>query len=364
MGRAWNEVHRAALLLAGAALSAALLSGLAEAQTAGAPAGPEVPSFTPPPGALIAPSKEPTLTVLHTGYVVGYVEPCGCKLNPAGGLGRRAWLYDQIQSNFPGSAIVQLDVGNLSDNPTPVGELRTTALIEGMNRLGFSAANVGERDLALGYDDFHRKTGAAKFPFVSSNIVDRDTREPVFKPFVILEADVPATKDKVRVGVLGVARFNPVFLKAGPDGSHMVILPPLEAVKRYLEEVRKSSDVVVLMAAIHKDDAHIIAQETEGIDLILGTYGAIYSTQEEVEGDTVISYAGNQGRRIGETRVFLGEDRSIQKTLSFMHELNARYPANPEMEQFVLETVRKLGEREGEAEGVEDDAKTEASGAS
>jgi len=354
-------------VLAAAALCAAWLSGPAAAQTAGAPAGPEVPSYLPPPGALIAPGKDPTLTILHTGYVVGYVEPCGCKLNPAGGLGRRAWLYDQIQSNFPGSAIVQLDVGNLSDNPTPTGDLRTTALVEGMNRLGFSAANVGERDLALGYDDFQRKTGAANFPFVSSNIVDRDTREPVFKPFVILEAEVPATQQKVRVGVLGVARFNPVFLKAGPSGTHMVILPPLEAVRRYLEEVRKSADVVVLMAAIHKDDAHIIAQETEGIDLILGTYGAIYSVQEEVEGDTVISYAGNQGRRIGETRVFLGEDRSIAKTLSFMHELNARYPANPEMEQFVLETVRKVGARGGETEGVDgaaDDGKPEGSGAS
>ena len=44
---------------------------------------------------------------------------------------------------------MQLDVGNLFDNPTPTGKMRTRALIEGMNDLGYAAANVGERDLAL-----------------------------------------------------------------------------------------------------------------------------------------------------------------------------------------------------------------------
>jgi len=367
MSAARIGVRRAAIALAAAALMASSAAGVARAQTAEGSETPEAPSLAPSVGGLIAPGKEPTLTVLHTGYVVGYLEPCGCKMNPAGGLGRRAWLYDQIQGNFPGSAIVQLDVGNLSDTPTPAGDLRTAALIEGMNRLGFSAANVGERDLALGYDDFHRRTGAAKFPFVSSNIVDRDTREPVFKPFVILETNVPATQQKVRVGVLGVARFNPVFLKAGPDGRQMVILPPLEAVRRYLDEVRQNSDVVILMAAIHKDDAHILAREVEGLDLILGTYGAIYSTQEEIEGDTVISYAGNQGRRVGETRVFLAKDNSMVGTLSFMHELNKRYPANGEMEAFVLQTLREIKKAGGETEGAGGDPdapETEASGAS
>lgn len=365
MGRARIGVRPAVIALAVVALMASSAAGVARAQNAEGGGEPAVPGFTTP--MLIAPGKEPTLTVLHTGYVVGYLEPCGCKVNPAGGLARRAWLYDQIQSTFPGSAIVQLDVGNLSDTPTPAGDLRTTALVEGMNRLGFSAANVGERDLALGYDDFERRAGAAKFPFVSSNIVNRDTREPVFKPFVILETDVPGTQQKVRVGVLGVARFNPVFLKEGPQGSQMVILPPLEAVRRYIDEVRKNSDVVILMAAIHKDDAHILAREVEGLDMILGTYGAIYSTQAEIENDTVISYAGNQGRRVGETRVFLGKDNAIVDTQSYMHELNKRYPANGEIEEFVLQSLRAIKKAVGETEGAgadPDAPEPEASGAS
>ncbi len=34
-------------------------------------------SFRPPAGALVAPGESPQLTLLYTGNVVGYLDPCG-----------------------------------------------------------------------------------------------------------------------------------------------------------------------------------------------------------------------------------------------------------------------------------------------
>lgn len=34
-------------------------------------------SLSPPGGALIAPGTDPDVTLLYTGNVIGYVEPCG-----------------------------------------------------------------------------------------------------------------------------------------------------------------------------------------------------------------------------------------------------------------------------------------------
>jgi hypothetical protein len=34
-------------------------------------------STSPPPGALVAPGNPPDLTLLYTGDVIGYVDPCG-----------------------------------------------------------------------------------------------------------------------------------------------------------------------------------------------------------------------------------------------------------------------------------------------
>jgi 2',3'-cyclic-nucleotide 2'-phosphodiesterase (5'-nucleotidase family) len=174
---------------------------------------------------------------------------------------------------------------------------------------------------------------------------------------VILDVETAASDKPVRVGVIGVVRFNPVFLRSGPDDTNLVILPPLEAVKRYFEEVSERSDVVVLLAAIHQDDAHIIAKEVAGIDVILGSYGSIYSTREEAEGDTLICYAGNQGRRIGESRLFVDSSGEVERITSFMHVLTARYPNNPEMQAYVMEVNQKIGEhRRAQSDGTADGA--------
>ena len=278
-------------------------------------------------------------------------------------MARRAWLTSQLHENFPTTEILQFDLGNFSDNPTEEGTLRTEGLIEGMDRLGYDVANVGERDLSLGYDEFVRRTEAATFPFVSANIVRRDTREPVFNPYVILDVESQGSAKPLRVGVIGVVRFNPVFLRSGPDDTNLVILPPLEAVKRYLEEVRERSDVVVLLAAIHQDDAHIIAKEVEDIDIILGSYGSIYSTREEAEGDTLICYSGNQGRRIGESRVFVDSTGEVERITSFMHVLTARYPNDPEMQAYVMEVGRKIGEHKRAQSDSKADGATPPAGA-
>jgi 2',3'-cyclic-nucleotide 2'-phosphodiesterase (5'-nucleotidase family) len=124
-----------------------------------------------------------------------------------------------------------LDSGNFSDNPTPEGDVKTKALLAAMHRLGYEVVNVGERDIRMGYEEFQRRIEAAPFHFISANIVRHDTLQPVFEPHVIVEASSADEASRVRVGVTGAVRFNPIFLKAGPDKSNLVIVQPLERVK-------------------------------------------------------------------------------------------------------------------------------------
>ena len=51
----------------------------------------------------------------------------------------------------------------------------------------------------------------------------------------------------VRVGVLGVDRYSPVWQKAGPAGTNLGIAAPADMIATYLPEVRAKSDVVVLL---------------------------------------------------------------------------------------------------------------------
>lgn len=242
-----------------------------------------------------------------------------------------------------------LDSGNFSDNPTSVGDLRTRALLEAMDKLGYAVANVGERDLALGFEEFRKKTAGIGIRFVSSNIVRQDTREPVFEPHAIVDVPRGAGKPPLRVGVLGVTRYSPVWLKQGPDGSSLVLAQPLDMVRKYLPEIRPRCDVAVLLAALSNMDAHRIAKEVPGLDFVFGSYGGIVSTVEEIEGGTRIVYTGNQGQRVGETRVYLGSPRQDEplRSDSYIHHLSSRYPDDESLRAFVQEVSAKAKSASG-----------------
>ena len=229
-----------------------------------------------------------------------------------------------------------VDTGNFSDNPTPLGDIKTKALLEGMARMGYSVVNVGERDVKMGFETFKRRTADSKLPFISANIVRASDMESVFPAHIVLDAVSPDNQARSRVGVIGVARFNPVFRKAGPDGDQIVIVHPIERIQREVKALEeKGVKTIVLLAALHKDDAGRIADEVPELDFIIGAYGGHYSRTAEQVNNARIVYSGNQGKRVGVTRVFL----TLQDELAFqrtkVHFLTRTYPAQQEMLDFV-----------------------------
>jgi 2',3'-cyclic-nucleotide 2'-phosphodiesterase (5'-nucleotidase family) len=338
-------------------VAAALALGLAVTAPAAAqdvvlkPAKPPAPgeatkSLEVPPGEIIVPGKAPELTILYTGDVIGYLKDCGCKHNPAGGLSRRAWLLKQVNTAFPTVPKLLVDTGNFSDNPSEEGDIRTKGLLEGMAKLGYQAANVGERDLTLGYDDFVQRTAGSPIKFISANVVRQDTKATVFPPYTIVELK-RGGKKPLRIAVAGVMRYSPVWLKAGPENTNLVIARPADQLRSLLPEMRKSADVVVLLAAMSKGDATQLANDVPGLDFVLGSYGGAYNYNEEIVGGARILYSGNQGKRIGETRVYLDPAGKVATTSSFLHFLTARYGDDPTMAAFVDQVSAQVNKVKG-----------------
>jgi len=229
-----------------------------------------------------------------------------------------------------------LDSGNFSDNPTPVGERKTAALLEAMVDLGYAAVNVGERDVRQGWDEFVRRTEEVDLPFLSANLVRKDNQAPLMPAYQVVEARSADGKKTVKVGVVGVLRYNPVFLKPGPDGSQMAVSHPTERVQQAVDALEKEKpELIVLLGALHRDDARRIVREVAGIDVVVGSYGGLFTTEREQEGETWILYSGNQGKRIGSTRIDLAEGGGVAEQVTKIHVMTDIYPADSEMLEFV-----------------------------
>lgn len=267
--------------------------------------------------------------------------------NPLGGLARRAGYATIWQRTYPNSAMLFLDTGNFTDNPTPEGELKTRALLQQMQRMGYLAAGVGERDLNRGFSYLEGLRDLVSFPFLSGNVLYQRKGGPVFEPFTVVRLsskDYPALPEKtVKVGITSFIRFNPTFLKPLPDGDNIIIGNPLEEAKKIIPELRKQSDFVVVLASLSKDDARLLARTVEGIDLILSGYGGILSVQEEAEGRTRIIFLGNQGKYLAEVRA-LRSPRGWETTQK-IHMLDRTYPEEPSMRDAVAAVLGDINER-------------------
>ena len=239
---------------------------------------------------------------------------------------------EQLRERYPDAPKVLLDTGNFSDSPGTTGDIKTRALLEGMQRLGYSVINVGERDLRMGWETFRKRTEDSPLTFISANFVKQGTTEPIFPPHEVIELTGGDGKSKLRLGIIGIARYNPLFLKDGPGGSKISIVHPLDRVKHEVAELANDHlDAIVLLAALHKDDAVRIAAEVPEIDFVLGAYGGLISSKPEPSLDAAIAYSGNKGQRIGEMRVFMDEAGEITDKMTRMHFLTAAYPADEKM---------------------------------
>ena len=229
--------------------------------------------------------------------------------------------------------VLRLDSGNFRDVPTAAGDTRTDALLQAMQILGYQVANVGERDVRLGYDEFVQRTGKLSLEFLSANIIREDTRSTLFKPHLILDAVSTDGTTTHRVGIIGVVRANPLFRAPGPEDSLMVIDDPVARVRAEVQTLREEGvDAIIVLAALHKFDARKILEKVEGIDFVLGSHGDTMTPRLERYGDGGLMYGGNRGQRIVETRMFF-DGRA--ENFARVHYLTGAYSFDPKMLEFV-----------------------------
>ena len=260
-------------------------------------------------------------------------------------MARRAGYKTLWNRTYPGSPLLLLDTGNISDLPTPEGEAKTKSLVDFMGKLGYRTSGVGEQDLARGWDWITELGKIGKFPFVSGNVVYQRSGEPVFERFVLLPVnskEFPAYKGKpFTVGVTAFVRFNPTFLKAAAS-DNMILANPLDEAKKFLPELRKKCDFLVILAEMPKDDVHLLARGVKGIDLILAAYGGLIAGAEEKEGDTRIVFLGNQGKYLAEIRAMRVEAR--WETTQTLHYLGTTYPEDPKAAALIAQIMKEIND--------------------
>ncbi|HLG16001.1 MAG TPA: multiheme c-type cytochrome [Blastocatellia bacterium] len=203
------------------------------------------------------------------------------------------------------------------------------------------AANVNSADLPyLGElfkkEDFDKRV--EEFPFinklVSANVRPIDDAHLAPVPYVIreitLKRGVPG--HKIRIGIVGFTESMPIG--PNPDNRETVrgayrIDDPFEAAKRVLPELKSKTDFIIALAYMPIDMSQRLATENPEIDTIIGARQINNTEDVQSVNRATIAYAYNQTKHLGELRVYVKADGSIENQVNRFVALDSDIPDDP-----------------------------------
>lgn len=244
-----------------------------------------------------------------------------------------------------------VDAGDFTGDDDEPGRRQTAALIEGMNALDYRAANLSRREFLHGFETFEKRREAARFPFVTANLVWQDSGETVADPYHVEKVAVRngAAVSSVRIGFLGLSESDPTFMIDGPDGRRIVSSDPVAAAAKYVPALADKADIVVVLSSLELETARRVAHGVEGIDLILGGHGVRRTRSDDFPEDTLIGktrilYIGDQGKNLGEVRLGLNDEGEVVSAQRTVVGLTREWPEDVKLASLMERTKKDINE--------------------
>jgi hypothetical protein len=215
--------------------------------------------------------------------------------------------------------------------------------------MGYAAANLGERDLLFGPDKIREWSKQNSIALLSANLVYQDDARPAFAASMVKSIEVGnagARKRKLRVGIVGLARMNSGLSVPTSDGRRIVTADPVAALRGQVAALARKIDFLVVLTTLEPEQAKDLIKQVEGVGLVLGGSGPIQLSEDAApvspSGTPATSaaggaprtrakvlYAGNQGKKLGEVRVFLSEEGPVARLDTEMINLGKLVPDDP-----------------------------------
>jgi 2',3'-cyclic-nucleotide 2'-phosphodiesterase (5'-nucleotidase family) len=237
-----------------------------------------------------------TLTFIHTNDAHGYVEehPPEGDEGVTGGLSRTAAKIREIRDENRDGAIL-VDGGDVFDGGFYSKHSQGEVMSRPYHSLQYDAITIGNHDLSWGLQTFEKLSDQVDTDFLAANLkmADENVTMKHLRPYKIIE------RKGVRIGIVGAtSRLTAVGC---PDRKALQIVEAAPVVKSCVEELKSKEkvDLVVLLSHLGYDDDVKLAQETSGIDIIIGSHSHKALPGGEKVGNTMIVQTAGEGNSLG-----------------------------------------------------------------
>ena len=209
-----------------------------------------------------------------------------------------------------------------------------------MVRTGYHAVTLGELELGQ-WDLVDSLLNNTALPVVCTNVEAlRDGQWlPVGERYRLLEIN------GIRVGILGVigpTQLSPAVIRTA--GDRVRLLPPEEAVRAAVAEIRERTDIIVLLAHLDPQAMEQYAASLADVDVILGGHMTLPDTGPLLSTHAILNRGSTRGQLMAVTRVILSPDGRVVDFGGLNVTLDPALPEDPGVAQ-AAESAKEAGER-------------------
>lgn len=276
-------------------------------------------------------------TIIYSNDVLGEVEPCGCRVDPMGGIIRRSGLLKTLEKEKKGP-FLQVDSGNFffesKDFPESLlksRKIQAEALLKAHEKMGLEVTVPGDKDFALGVETYVGLLKKSKVKVLAANLLSKG--EPLFPGSAIFEKK-DADGKVVRIGVIGLVGESVDY----PES--LTVQPRLEAFEREKAALAGKTDLLIVLSHSGMEPDLELAKKMKGVALIVGAHSQSFTQDPVVENEIPIVQSSYRNQYIGVVPV-----ESISKPESYRLvglDISYEKAADPEMKKIVNQLNKEL----------------------
>lgn len=271
-------------------------------------------------------AEESLIRILHVNDFHGFAEP----FRPLGShemLGGASYLASAVGRLRHESPSLLLSAGDMIQGNPWASLSRGESVVALMNAMKFDAMTVGNHEFDFGQDVLRKRIAEARFAVLSANLIGLET----IKPYVVKNVG------GVKVGILGVIAEDTPVLTHPANVMGLTFGTVRDAVQKYLPDVRKKSDIVIVLSHIGYEADRLLAEQVKGIDFIIGGHSHTRIADPPMVGGTMILQAWEHGKALGVLDISF-DNGSIKTARGYLEEIK---PAGNAADREVDALVRK-----------------------
>jgi 5'-nucleotidase / UDP-sugar diphosphatase len=274
------------------------------------------------------------LTILHTNDMHGRYRPIsvikGSATSQTGDPGRTWDEFDRegTAGGFPALAtavgrvrreqgpdnVLLVDGGDTFSDDLLGNLTRGEVVIRLMNSLGYQLMALGNHDYDYGSERTRELDQIANFPMRAANVVEVKTGMPFLgDPTMVFEAA------DIRVGFLTLTYHNTGYTGNSKNYEGLEFKDGVEAARQYLPDLRRRSDLVVVLSHLGSAMDRVLVREVPEMDIIIGAHSHDRISNERI-GDVTLVQAVSDNSVLGEIVVSL-HGTQITNVKSRLHTL-------------------------------------------